>query len=51
MDDAAADAATRAAFLTLLEAPDPQLLGWLTGRSRPEDETVARLVDGIRGLS
>lgn len=38
----------RDAFERLLELPDPVLLGWLTGRARPDDATFAGLVDDIR---
>ena len=43
-----ADPDTRAAFLALLDTPDPQLLAWLTGRARPDDPAVAQLIDDIR---
>lgn len=41
--------AEREAFECLLDAPDPVLLGWLTGRARPDDPLLAGLVDAIRG--
>lgn len=33
---AALDAAERAAFAALLEVPDPELYGWITGGEAPE---------------
>lgn len=40
--------AMQAAFRQLVDTPDPRLLGWLTGRDRPEDPQTAQLVDAIR---
>ncbi|MBT8131498.1 MAG: succinate dehydrogenase assembly factor 2 [Gammaproteobacteria bacterium] len=37
----------QAAFQQLLESPDPLLYAWLTGRERPADPVLARLVDAI----
>ena len=34
-------------FEQLLEQPDPLLLDWFFGRSRPHDPALARLVDEI----
>jgi len=44
---AAADASRRAAFLRLLEAPDPQLADWLLHGFRPDDQPIAALLDDI----
>jgi len=44
---AAADAGMRAAFLRLLEAPDPQLADWLLHGQRPDDQPMATLLDDI----
>jgi antitoxin CptB len=41
-------AAERAAFLALLELPDPQLSDYLLGGLRPEDGPTARLIEAIR---
>ena len=42
------DSAQRTAFANMLELPDPELWDWLTGNSRPADDTYARIVDEIR---
>ncbi|MGH8135435.1 MAG: succinate dehydrogenase assembly factor 2 [Steroidobacteraceae bacterium] len=44
---ATADASRRAAFLRLLEEPDPQLVDWLLNGERPADQTAACLLDDI----
>lgn len=43
-----ASTAQREAFERLLDAPDPLLLAWLTGRARPDEAALAELVDAIR---
>ena len=43
-----AEAATKAAFSTLLEQPDPQLWDWLSGRDAPDDSGWRRIIDEIR---
>jgi antitoxin CptB len=43
----AADAGSRAAFLRLLEAPDPQLADWLLHGHRPDDQPMSTLLDDI----
>jgi len=45
-----ADDAEKAAFRRLLELPDPDLFGYLTGREAPPDEGLAGIVDVIRSL-
>ena len=35
-------------FRELLEQPDPLLLAWLTGRDKPTEAALGRLVDDIR---
>ncbi len=45
-DDAAPD--EQAAFRRLLDLPDPELFGYLTGREVPSDPGISRLVDDIR---
>ena len=45
---AAATPEQQAGFRRLLEAPDPDLYGWMIGRERPDDPVLARLVDAIR---
>ena len=40
--------AEKAAFLRLLELPDPELQRYLLGGSTPADEEVARVVASIR---
>lgn len=42
-----ADEAGRPALERLLDAPDPELAGWLLGRQRPGDPALRRLVDAI----
>ena len=44
---AAADPSRRAAFLRLLEEPDPQLVDWLLNGKRPADQPAACLLDEI----
>ena len=44
---AMADASRRAAFLRLLEQPDPQLADWLLNGHRPDDQQIAWLLDDI----
>jgi len=41
-------AAERAAFLALLELPDPQLAGYLLGGVIPGEAHTARLIEAIR---
>jgi antitoxin CptB len=41
-------AAERAAFLALLERPDPELLDYLLGGVRPAEGRMARLIEAIR---
>jgi antitoxin CptB len=43
-----ADIAARDAFEALLDTPDPELWGWMTGHSIPTDPGFARLIDEIR---
>lgn len=38
---------SRAAFVRLLELPDPQLMDWLLQGARPADAGMAELVDDI----
>jgi len=45
---ASASSELQAGFRQLLESPDPELYAWLTGRYRPQDPVLARLVDVIR---
>jgi antitoxin CptB len=45
---AQADAATRAAFASLLDEQDPQLWDWLSGRSEPASAAWRGLIDEIR---
>lgn len=42
-----ADDSRRRAFVSLLEAQDPELVGWLFNRERPADAGVAALVDEL----
>lgn len=44
---AVADANRRAAFLRLLEEPDPQLADWLLHGHRPGDQPISTLLDDI----
>lgn len=44
---AGAGPAARAAFVRLLELPDPQLIDWLLQGVRPADAGMAELVDDI----
>ncbi len=39
----------RAAFRALLELQDPELYGYLLGRSAPEDESLKAIVGQVRG--
>ena len=43
-----ADVAARAAFDALLDTPDPELWGWMTGQSEPTEHRFAGIVDEIR---
>lgn len=45
----AAPTEQQAAFRRLLQVPDPDLYGWMIGRERPSDPSLARLVDAMRG--
>ena len=45
---ATAGDATKAAFSTLLEQPDPELWDWLSGRAIPEQPGWRLIVDEIR---
>jgi antitoxin CptB len=45
---ARAEDATKAAFSTLLEQPDPQLWDWLSGRGVPLDASWRTIIDEIR---
>ena len=38
------DAATQQAYVLLLEQEDPDLLSWISQKSKPEDESLDRLV-------
>jgi len=42
-----AGADSRAAFLRILEATDPQLADWLLHGQRPDDQPIATLLDEI----
>jgi len=42
-----ADGGQRAAFLRLLEEPDPQLADWLLHGLRPDDPPLSTLLDDI----
>ena len=44
-----ADDATKVAFSTLLDQPDPELWDWLSGRAVPEASGWRAIVDEIRG--
>ena len=44
--DAASDT-DKAAFQTVLELPDPQLVGYLLQRQMPETESIARVIQCI----
>ncbi len=44
-----ADTAEKAAFKSLLELPDPVLVGYLLQGKRPESEPESRVVDLILG--
>ena len=44
----AADAATQAAFSSLLDQQDPELWNWFTGRTAPDDAAWRAIVDDIR---
>ena len=43
----AAGAEEKAAFVALLELPDPDLVGYLLNRQQPAEEPLARVVDRI----
>ena len=45
---ASASLEQQAGFRRLLEAPDPDLYGWMIGSDRPNDPSLAQLVDAIR---
>jgi antitoxin CptB len=47
-DDPGAPADERAAFERILELPDPELFGYLVGRSHPTDASIRHVVDRIR---
>jgi antitoxin CptB len=38
----------RAAFVRILELQDPELFGYLVGRTTPEDDTVRHVIARIR---
>ena len=42
------DNATKEAFSSLLEQPDPELWDWLQGTAAPDDPAWLRIVDEIR---
>ena len=44
----ASDAATKAAFATMLEQQDPELWNWLSGEGAPDEPAWRRIVDEIR---
>lgn len=35
-------------FAAILDLPDPELYAYLAGRSKPPDDDIARIIDGIR---
>ena len=39
--------AEQAAFVRLLELPDPELLAYVTGRASPDDPELARVVAAV----
>jgi antitoxin CptB len=43
-----APAAERAAFVRILELQDPELFGYLVGRTTPEDDAVRHVIARIR---
>jgi antitoxin CptB len=43
-----AAAGERAAFVRILELQDPELFGYLVGRTTPEDEAVRHVIARIR---
>jgi len=45
--DAVGDA-EKTAFQSLLELPDPELIGYLLGKGTPDEESIARVVNRIR---
>ena len=45
---AAADTEQKAAFVSLLEAQDPDLWTWLGGRNRPDNPAWCSIIDEIR---
>jgi len=42
------DAADKSRFAAILDLPDPELYGYLAGRSEPPDESIAALIERIR---
>ena len=44
----AADDTEKAAFQSLLELPDPELIGYLLGKQPPEEESMTGVVARIR---
>lgn len=40
--------AEKVVFVELLSFPDPELFAWFMGHERPEDETLANMVERIR---
>ena len=47
-DYPSATAPERAAFVRILELQDPELFGYLVGRTTPEDGTVRHVIARIR---
>lgn len=47
-DYPSAPAADRAAFARILELQDPDLFGYLVGRTTPEDDSVRHVIARIR---
>jgi antitoxin CptB len=45
-----ASEAERAAFATLLELQDPQVLEWCLGQGRPNDMAMTKVVDTLMRL-
>tara|TARA_R110000868_G_scaffold323928_2_gene584845 strand:- start:77 stop:283 length:207 start_codon:yes stop_codon:yes gene_type:complete len=35
-------------FIRLLETPDPDLIAWLMGSERPDDQELCRMVERIK---
>ncbi len=44
------DETERATFEALLDTPDPELYGWLTGRGQPADSALQALVAQLKAL-